>query len=283
MSPKKQFPGFVRRNQERNVAPKRRGADRIKAECDMEFIDEGIVLSARAHGETNAVADIFTALHGRWSGLVYGGQGRRMQPILQAGNEVRAVWKGRLDESLGHYSLELVHSRAGALLHDRTALAALSAACAVAGACLPEREPHAPAYRAMAILLAALEDIDLWPPIFARWELGLLAELGFGLSLDRCAATGQAEDLVYVSPRSGRAVSAEAGEPYKDKLFRLPAFFQDGAAGATMAEAIGALELSGYFIETRILHAANKELPEARRRLRDLLMSHTTGGATENP
>ncbi len=239
----------------------------------MEFTDEGVVLSARAYGETHAVADIFTARHGRWAGLVYGGQGRRMQPILQAGNEVRTEWKGRLDESLGHFSLELNHSRAGALLHDRMALAALSAACAVAGACLPEREAHAPAYRAMAVLLSALEDVDLWPPIFARWELGLLAELGFGLSLDRCAATGTTENLVYVSPRSGRAVSAEAGEPYKDKLLPLPRFLRDGAAGATLAEAVGALQLSGFFIEARILHPANKELPEARRRLSELLAS----------
>lgn len=249
----------------------------------MEFIDEGVILSARAHGETHAVADIFTARHGRWAGLVYGGQGRRMQPVLQAGNEVRAEWKGRLDESLGHFSLELTHSRAGALLHDRVALSALSAVCAVAAACLPEREAHAPAYRAMAVLLEALEDIDVWPPIFARWELGLLAELGFGLSLDQCAATGVREDLIYVSPRSGRAVSSAAGEPYKDKLLPLPEFLRDGASGATLMDAIGALNLSGYFIEARILHPANRELPEARRRLSDLLGSRLQTEANKTP
>jgi len=237
----------------------------------MNFSDDGIILSARAHGETHAVAEVFTAARGRWAGLVYGGQGRRMQPLLQAGNSVRAEWKGRGEDSLGHFALELTHARAGEFMHDRLSLAGLSSACAVAAACLPEREAHAPSYNAMAVLLDNLDSIELWPALMARWELGLLAEMGFGLTLDRCAATGVREDLIYVSPKSACAVSRAAGEPYKEKLLPLPAFLNGGVADASLEEAVDALTTSGYFIETRILHLAGKQLPEARLRVIELL------------
>lgn len=237
----------------------------------MEFTDDGIVLSARAHGETAAVADIFTPHHGKWAGLVYGGQGRTQRPVLQPGNSVRATWKGRLAESLGHFTLELTHARAGELMQDRFSLAGLTAACAVAAATLPEREAHPRVYHTMRILLDHLEEIEIWPALMARWELGLLAELGFGLTLDRCAATGARDNLFYVSPKSASAVSAEAGEPYKDRMLPLPAFLRDSSAEATMQDAVNGLETTGYFIETRILHLANQQLPEARRRAAELL------------
>ncbi|PQA86441.1 DNA repair protein RecO [Hyphococcus luteus] len=237
----------------------------------MNFTDVGIVLDARAHGETHAVVDVFTQSHGRWAGLVYGGQGKRMRPLLQAGNEVTLEWKGRGEDSLGHFSLEMSHARAGEAMGERLSLAALSAACAVALATLPEREAHARAYTAMAVLLANLDDIEVWPALMARWELGLLAELGFGLTLDRCAATGARENLVYVSPRSACAVSAEAGEPYKDKLLPLPAFLRGASSEASPKEAIDALATTGHFIETRILHLSDKQLPEARMRIVELL------------
>ena len=237
----------------------------------MEFVDDGIVLSARPHGETAAVADIFTPHHGRWAGLVYGGQGRTQRPILQPGNSVRASWKGRLNESLGHFTLELTHARAGELMHDRLSLAGLTAACAVAEATLPEREGHPRAYHTMRILLDHLEEIEIWPAVMARWELGLLAELGFGLTLDRCAATGVSENLIYVSPKSACAVSAEAGEPYKERMLPLPAFLREASAEASLADALDGLRTTGHFIETRILHLANKELPEARKRVEELL------------
>ncbi len=237
----------------------------------MEFTDEGVLLRARAHGEAHAVADIFTASHGRWAGLVYGGQGRKMQPVLQPGNDVRVTWRGRGGDSLGHFSLELTKPRAGALMQERLSLAGLSAVTAVALACAPEREPLRPVYAAMDVVLEALGDAELWPALMARWELGLLAELGFGLSLDRCAATGAREDLVYVSPKSAHAVCAEAGEPYKDKLLPLPGFLRGEAGAATRAEAIAGLRTTGYFIETRILHPSGVELPEARRRALALL------------
>lgn len=237
----------------------------------MDFTDDGILLSARAHGETAAVAEIFTPHHGKWAGLVYGGQGRTQRPILQPGNGVRAHWKGRLDESLGFFTLELTHARAGELMQDRLSLAGLTAACAIASATLPEREAHPRAYHTMRILLDHLGDVDIWPALMARWELGLLAELGFGLTLDRCAATGAGENLIYVSPKSASAVSREAGEPYKDRMLPLPAFLRDSSAEASLADALDGLKTTGHFIETRILHLANQELPEARRRIIDLL------------
>lgn len=237
----------------------------------MEFTDDGIILSARAHGETAAVAEIFTPHHGKWAGLVYGGQGRTQRPVLQPGNGVRAHWKGRLDESLGFFTLELTHARAGELMQDRLSLAGLTAACALAAATLPEREAHGRAYHTMRILLDHLGDPDIWPALMARWELGLLAELGFGLTLDRCAATGARENLIYVSPKSASAVSAEAGEPYKDRMLPLPAFLRDSSADATRADALDGLTTTGHFIETRILHLASQELPEARQRVVALL------------
>lgn len=237
----------------------------------MDFSDHGIILGARPHGETHAVAEILTPSRGRWAGLVYGGQGRKAQPLLQAGNEVRAEWKGRLDDSLGHFSLELTRARAAELMQDRLSLAALSATCAVASATLPEREAHGSVFRAMKVLLGVLDDPDVWPALMARFELGLLAELGFGLSLDRCAATGVIEDLIYVSPRSAAAVSREAGAPYREKLLPLPAFLRDPGAETSLDDALAGLATTGYFIETRVLHPAGRQLPESRAALLDLL------------
>lgn len=237
----------------------------------MNFTDHGIILDARAHGETHAVADIFTQTRGRWTGLVFGGQGRRMRPLLQPGNEVALEWKGRGEDTLGHFALEMAHARAAEAMGERLSLAALSAACATALAVLPEREAHQRAYAAMAVLLATLDDIEVWPALMARWELGLLAELGFGLTLDRCASTGSRDNLVYVSPRSACAVSAEAGEPFKTRMLPLPAFLRGAASDATLCEAIDGLTTTGFFLETRILHLSNKPLPEARLRIIDLL------------
>ncbi len=238
----------------------------------MNLTDTGIILDARPHGETHAIANIFTERHGRWAGLVHGGQGRRMGPVLQPGNEVKLDWKGRGEDSLGHFTLEMIRARAAEAMADRLALAGLSAACAVAGAALPERESHAPSFAAMKILFDNLDELDVWPALMARWELGLLAELGFGLTLDRCAATGVADNLIYVSPRSACAVSAEAGEPYKEKLLPLPAFLKAGG-DASLDEALDGLKLTGYFIETRILHLSDKQLPEARLRVVELLQA----------
>jgi len=238
----------------------------------MEFADEAVVLAARAHGEAHAVAELFTAAHGRWAGLVYGGQSRRARPLLQIGNGVHATWKGRPD-ALGHFSVELTRARAAGLLQDRLSLAGLSAACALAAACLPEREAQPGVYAAMSVLLDALDDHELWPALMARWELGLLSALGFGLSLKACVATGAREDLVYVSPKSAHAVSRAAGAPYADRLLPLPAFLKEPGAAASLEDACAGLTTTGYFLETRLLHPGGRRLPEARRAVLPLLQA----------
>lgn len=233
----------------------------------MEWSDTGIVLRARRHGEAHAIIDLLTREHGRHAGLVRGGAGRRLRPALEPGNEVAAVWRARISENLGVYSVEPTGSRAALVLNSPRRLAALSAACAVACEALPEREPHAPAFRALTVLLDALEDDEVWPVLFVKWELGLLRELGYGLALEDCAVTGRTDSLTHVSPRSGRAVCAEVAEPYKEKLLVLPAFLRDAAAEATDADLVAGLALTGYFLETRLFAPADKRLPEARGRL----------------
>ncbi|MGF1544628.1 MAG: DNA repair protein RecO [Parvularculaceae bacterium] len=237
----------------------------------MTFVDDGIIVAARPHGEAHAVAEVLTTTHGLWAGLVYGGQGARVQSVLQLGNGVRAEWKGRFDDSLGRFSLELETPRAAALMGDRLALKGLAALSAVAAAALPEREAVPGVHDGLAVCLDALCDPDLWPALMARWELGLLAAVGYALDLTKCAATGTTDDLVYVSPKSARAVSAAAGEPYKERLLPLPAFLAGRAREASLKEALDALETTGWFLATRCLHPANRDLPEARARAIDAL------------
>ena len=237
----------------------------------MDWTDEAIILNVRPHGEGHAVACVFTGEHGAWNGLVFGGAGRRMSPILQPGNRVRAQWRGRTEDALGHFSIELLSADAAKLMGERLSLTGLSAACAVASACLPEREVHQGPYEALKVLISTLEHIEVWPALMARWELGLLSDIGFGLTLDRCAATGARDELIYVSPKSASAVSASAGEAYKDRLLPLPGFLGGTSHDASLSDAIDGLTTTGHFIETRILHLANKTLPDARIRVIDLL------------
>ena len=233
----------------------------------MEWSDTGIVLRARPHSEAHAVADLLTEHHGRYSGLVRGGAGRRMRPVIEPGNLVSCVWRARLAEHLGTYSLELLSSRAAAVLTARDRLLALTAACAVAAETLPEREPHPAAFGALNVLVEHLENDEIWPVLFVKWELGLLKELGFGLDLQKCAATGARRNLTHVSPKSGRAVCADAAEPYRDKLLPLPAFLIDSAIHPESQDLRDGLALTGYFLESRLLNPADKPLPEPRRRL----------------
>ena len=233
----------------------------------VEWRDEGIVLSARAHGETSAILELFTREQGRYLGLVHGGVGRRMRSVLQPGNKLSAHWRARLSEHLGTFQVELVRPLAGLLMDDPLALLALSAASATAGI-VPEREAHPALYDGYEVLLETMQDEDIWPAIFVRWELGLLQELGFGLDLTRCAATGSCDDLVFVSPKSGGAVSREAGEPYKERLFRLPAFLIGTQAGeASDGDVAEGLRLTGHFLERHLFAAHERHLPDARIRL----------------
>ena len=232
------------------------------------WIDEGVVLAVRKHGEAAAIVSLLTRAHGRHAGLVRGGAGRRQRGVLLPGNEVRAAWRARLADHLGSYTLEPTRARTASLLDRADRLAGLAAACAVLEAAVPEREPHPTLHAALAALLDALVDSDAWPAVYVRFELGLLQELGFGLDLSRCAVTGGHENLAFVSPRSGRAVSAEAAAPWKQKLLPLPPFLLGAQAGALAADDLRhGLALTGHFLERHVLAPARKPLPAARIRL----------------
>ena len=233
----------------------------------MDWSDEGIVIAARKHGESAAIVTLLTRAHGRHAGLVRGGAGRGQRGLYQPGNTVAAHWRARLSEHLGSYTCEPIRAHAAGLLDRAGALGALAASCALAETVLPEREPHPAVYDATLKLLVALAG-PRWAEEYVRWELALLAELGFGLDLARCAATGANDGLAYVSPRTGRAVSAAAGEPYHDKLLSLPAFLvADGAAPPS--ELLAGLALTGHFLERCVFEPEGRDMPPARGRLLD--------------
>ena len=236
----------------------------------MEWSDRGIVLSSRPHGETGLVTTLLTRLHGRHAGFVAGGISRKSRPTWQSGNVVEVAWRAKQLEQLGHYTGELREAHAARAMDDAVELAGLSAACAVIDAALPDREPHAAIFDGFHALLNAIGHPG-WPMIYVRLELGLLQELGFGLDLDKCAVTGVTEDLAFVSPKTGRAVSRTAAEPYRDRLIVLPAFLSTGGLPADEAELRLGLDLTGYFLEHHVFWPHNKPLPAARSRFMETL------------
>lgn len=236
----------------------------------MEWSDDAIVLSSRAHGESGAILDLLTRDHGRHAGLVRGGASRRIRPALQPGNSLHVHWRARLEEHLGSFTCELARARAGELMDSRDALAGLNAFTAVASAAVPEREAHAAIFAGGEIVLDAMmaENTDHWLALYVRWEAGLLEALGFGMDLSECAATGVKDDLSYVSPRSGRAVSRDGAGIYANRLFKLPAFLLDSRASAPSSDEVAAgLALTGHFLLERVLRPHGKEMPPARLRL----------------
>jgi DNA repair protein RecO (recombination protein O) len=237
----------------------------------MEFEDDAFVLSARPHGEAGAIVELLTAHHGKYAAHVAGGASRRMRPVLQPGAQVVARFRARVADQLGSASLEPVGEGPSALFDDPLALAGLAAAAAVAAGALPEREPHPGAYLAFQALSRALADPDIWPAVFVRLEAGLLQDLGFGLDLSKCAATGALDDLVYVSPRTGRAVSRDAGEPYKDRMLQLPPFMLGAQAGLAPGDVGAGLALTAHFLEAFVFNPLNRPLPPARLWLLDRL------------
>jgi len=239
----------------------------------MEWTDEAIVLSARPHGEAAVVATLLARAQGRHAGLVPGGRSPRRRAALEAGTLVEARWRARLADQLGTLTLEPVRQTAAAFLDDPARLAALSAVCAVAEAALPERAPHPAVYAGTRAMLDALPS-DAWAPAYVRWELGLAAELGFGLDLSACAATGAVDDLAYVSPRTGRAVSRGAGAPYADRLLRLPGFLA-GTGEADAAALLDGLALGAWALERQ----GGVALPAARRRLVDRFQAAARSGS----
>ena len=237
----------------------------------MDWNEEGIVLSARKHGETSAIVTLLTRGRGVHAGLVRGGSGKRKRGDLQPGNRVSAHWRGRLTEHLGSYTCELVLGYAATLFDDADSLAGLSAALAVTESALPEREEHPAVFDGLMVLLGSLETPD-WPTLYVKWELGLLGELGFGLDLQPCAATGIAEDLAYVSPKSGRAVSVSAAEPYLKSLLVLPPFLLDKGGAGSPEEIVDGMILTGYFLDRHVFgHSRHGKSPQARQRLFDRL------------
>jgi len=178
----------------------------------MEWTDEGIVLGVRRHGESSAIVELLTRSHGRHLGLVRGGSGKRMRPLLQPGNSVTAVWRARLDEHLGYYAVEGTRLRAATLLASSHATYGVTHLASLARL-LPERDPHEDIYEMLDRTLDDFDDAGEAAAHLIRFELAMLAELGFGLDLENCAATGATTDLIYVSPKSGGAVSRLAGEP----------------------------------------------------------------------
>ena len=233
----------------------------------MEWRDEGVVIGIRRHGETSVIVDLLTPERGRHLGMVLGGRSRRLRPVLQPGNSVVATWRARLDDHMGHYAIEALRLRAAGIIDDALALHALNHLCVLVRL-LPERDPHPALHDDLAALLDRLGERETLPAMIVKFELRLLADLGFGLDLDRCAATGRCDDLAYVSPRSGRAVSRIAGEPYRDRILALPAFLTapDGEATvADMPELQAGFRLTEFFLTRNVLAPRGLTLPDARR------------------
>jgi DNA repair protein RecO (recombination protein O) len=243
----------------------------------LEWTDDAIVLSARPHGETGGIVSLLTRDHGRAMGYVYGALSNRTRSTLEIGNLVSARWQAKAEGQLGHFTLELEKSHAAAVIDDPLKLTALQSACALADQTLPENEKHTGVFEGMKALLAAF-DTDIWPAAYIYWELGLLKELGFGLDLSKCAATGETENLIYVSPRSGRAVSAAAGMIYKERMLHLPGFLSGGSFQDE--DVVNGLRLTGHFLLHRVFAQSNSNLPEPRLRLEEKLS--TSGAGTRS-
>jgi DNA repair protein RecO (recombination protein O) len=230
----------------------------------MEWRDEGIILGTRRHGETSAIVEVMTRGHGRHLGLVRGGRSRKQQPVLQPGNRVDLLWRARLDEHLGMFQVEAIEMNAARLMDSAIAVYGLQVLAAHLRL-LPERDAHGALYETLAVMIAHLDDFDAAGELVARFELLVLEELGFGLDLSECAATGARDDLVYVSPKSGRAVSRQAGAPWHDKMLALPAFLRKGSRLSADAAALeDAFRLAGFFLVRHVYEPRGVDAPDAR-------------------
>ncbi|APE42273.1 DNA repair protein RecO [Sulfitobacter alexandrii] len=235
----------------------------------MEWRDRGILLGLRRHGETSAIIEMFTPTQGRHLGVVRGGTSRKIAPHLQPGAQLDVAWRARLEDHIGAFTVEPVRSRAALVMSDRLALAGLNAVTAILAFCLPEREAHPALYTRTERLLDLLGQNDIWPLAYLQWEVGLLEEMGYGLDLSACAVTGATEDLIYVSPRTGRAVSAKGAGDWADRLLPLPDVLR-GEGAAEDVEIAVALRTTGHFLEAHLARAlGDKPLPEARARFID--------------
>ena len=237
----------------------------------MEWEDEAFVLSARPYGESGAIVELLTADHGKFAAHVAGGASRRKRAILQPGSAVAARYRARTDDQLGAATLESMGEGPSALFDDPLALAGLASAASVTAGSLPERTPHPGVYAAFEALVGALASTDLWPAVYVRFEAGLLDALGFGMDLSKCGATGSTDDLVYVSPKTGRAVSRAAGAPYHDRLLALPPFMLGAQVGLASGDIGAGMTLTARFLELHVFGPLNRPLPPARLWLIDKL------------
>ena len=237
----------------------------------MEWRDTGILLSVRRHGETSAIIDVFTPDRGRHAGVVRGGTSRKIAPILQPGALLDVTWKARLEEHLGAYTVEPVRSRAAHVMSEQITLAGLNAACALLTFALPEREAMAAFHDQSEALFDMIGTNPAWTLAYLRWELTLLDALGFGLDLSTCASTGATDDLIYVSPRTGRAVSRNGAGQWADKLLPLPPSLLGEGQGAA-SDLLAGLRTTGHFLTNRLAPAlGDRPVPPARQRLVDLI------------
>ncbi|MDX7950771.1 DNA repair protein RecO [Lichenihabitans sp. Uapishka_5] len=237
----------------------------------MEWVDDGVVIGLRLHGETGVVVELLTRRHGRHSGFVHGGRSRRQRPVLQPGNDVRASWKARQEDQLGTLVVEGLELRAARIMESALALHGTNLICALARL-LPEREPQPVLHAVVTALLDSFAERDAsgerdsTPAALARFELALLGELGFGLDLARCALTGTAEDLAFVSPKTGRAVSRVAGMPYRDRILPLPGFMlAEALIPATPADLAAGFRLTGHFLTRNVFAPRGLVVPDCRR------------------
>ena len=249
----------------------------------MEWTDEAIVLGVKKHGETSVVAELMTRDRGRCLGLVRGGRSRTLRPVLQPGNSVRATWRARLDEHLGQFKIEAEKLRAARLMESAHAVYALQTLSSHLRL-LPERDGHAALYETFSIIIDSLDAPEIAAEMVIRFELAMLEELGFGLDLTTCAATGSRQNLVYVSPKSGRAVSGEAGQPWAAKMLALPGFLLDRdmerVEGASLDEIAHGFELTQYFLQRHIHGPRGIDIPAERDSLISTVRKALAGGPT---
>jgi len=229
--------------------------------------DTGIILSVRPHGENGGVVSLLTQNHGRAAGYVYGATSTKSRGVLEIGNVVAATWAAKSHDQLGTYTFELEKSHTADVIDESIKLTCLQAACALADKTLPEHEKHPGVFDGMMALMNSFST-ELWGATYIFWELGLLRELGFGIDLSKCVKTGAVDNLLYVSPKSGSAVSAAAGEEYKDRLLALPPFLR-GEARFEDADILDGLKLTGHFLLNRVFSQSNSNLPEPRLRLEE--------------
>jgi DNA repair protein RecO (recombination protein O) len=237
----------------------------------IEWRDEGALIRVRKHGESSAIIEVFTPSRGLTSGIVRGGTSRKIAPTLQPGAQLDVTWKARLEDHLGSFTVEPIRSRTAQVMQDRLALAGLNAVTRLLSFLLPDREAHAPLYARTVQLLDLLGQNDVWPLAYLQWEVALLDEMGFGMDLSACAVSGLNDDLFYVSPRTGRAVSRLAAGEWADRLLPLPHVLL-GKGDADLNEIVLALRTTGHFLNNHLSKSlGDLPIPEARQRLIDTM------------